>query len=157
MPGNNTSTNNLLPLTLAGKNKGPGYVYLAKFHYFKNHYKIGSTSKPLSRRSSLWCYHGPTHYIIYGYVIDKLRIERLLQTILIDLSYWGNTQKLLTSGVPSSEINKICILGSSASSEYFIIEDKDLPKIIALFESICTSTKKDEPKEITPANIRGCC
>ena len=132
--------NAIIPITR--KTKGPGYVYLIKLSMFKNAYKIGSTTYLYRRRAVLECIFGSARYVSYGYVYDRVRCERIIQSILENNSNVGLMSDLIAKGTPLF-CPDMCkeFIGGVTSKEHFKFKDQEIPEVMLVFNAVCASIK----------------
>jgi hypothetical protein len=132
----------------------PGYIYFIKFGYFKNCYKIGSTSDVFKRIQTFQRY-GPIELIAFGYTNNKFRTECEIQDHLRQFSHSHFLYELLKNRLDengkiyhicddTSEILKIC--GPEAqSTEYFTLCSKIVCNTLVLFDTLCQSVQLGSP------------
>lgn len=124
-----------LPIAIKRKESLPGYVYLIKFHRAKNSYKIGSTSNLYSRLKTLGGTNGSIELIAYGYVHDKIWVERQIQTIFNDYSNNHKCFKMWPFVIDFT------YAGDLSSVEYFIFDTPTICNVIMVFEMLCAGVQ----------------
>jgi hypothetical protein len=132
---------NNLPMVIGQNNSDPGYIYLVRFNYFKNCYKIGSTKNVQSRLRGLSSQYGPTELIAYGFTNQRYRTEKFIQNLMFRSS---NVKRYLYGGVNVALHDNV---GPVLSTEHMIMETPTVCNVIVVIDNLCNSVQVGSPFE----------
>ena len=101
------SPTSIIPIN-NNKRDPSGYVYLVKFPYFKNCYKVGFSGTFINRLKTLESLYGRAELISVGYTKDRIRTERAIQAMIYNFSHAKFSYELMKPRL--SQDNKIYTL-----------------------------------------------
>jgi hypothetical protein len=113
------------------KNNEYGFVYMVKFRYFDNCYKIGSSKDPVSRMSALELQYGPIDIVVCGECNKRMTNERDIQRKLFKYS---NAYRRRTNNYTLDTF-----VGPANSNEHFYFDHIAIFDAMQLFNESCES------------------
>lgn len=106
-----------------------GYVYLMKFLYFEDCYKVGSSKDPVSRLNWFSLQYGPTEIVVCGECENKTAFERVIQKHLFEYS---NLNRVRTK-----DYTEKTFVGPARSREHFHLDHAAIFQALTLFNICC--------------------
>ena len=108
-----------------------GFVYMVKFKYFDNCYKIGSTKDPVCRVNTLSRLYGPTEMVVCGECNHKRKIEKMI--------HWALYRHSNSCRIRTGNYTKDNFVGPASSPEHFHLDHIAIYDALVLINENCDS------------------
>jgi hypothetical protein len=113
------------------KSDGLGFLYMAKFNYFEDCYKIGSSKDAVKRINDLSTLYGPTEIVVCGECKNTVAYERAIQSHLYKHS---NKYRVKRGATVDGTL-----VGPATSKEHFHLDHISIFTALTLFNICCES------------------